>query len=203
MAQPKNRRTLLLVTAAAFLIGSSHAQTEPGVSSFIDGISKLIEFFKTLDSAIDQQASVETRRSLARELLKVNDSLLSLESNKQLLNESIVDPDFDYARVGGRVQAIENEVRQLKNSIAKIKQFALIDDKTLDAQLLQKQLSSGLDAKLGSLKQIETALLNKTANPSAAVDRDALIKEGEEAVRQVDEARRIVGASIKKLKQGP
>ena len=77
------------------------------------------------------------------------------------------------------------------------------DDKAIDAQLVQEKLTSGLDAKLGSLKQIEMALTNKTANPSAPINRDALIKEGEDAVKQVEEARRIVSASIKKLRQNP
>ena len=203
MARLRICRTLLLVTAAALLIGSSHAQTGPGVSSFVDGISKLIEFFKKLDSAIDQQSSVETRQSLARELVKVNDSLLILESNKMLLTESVTDPNPDFDRMSRRVQFIENEVRQLRSSISRIKQFLLVDDKAIDAQVVQEKLTSGLDAKLGSLKQIEMALTNKTANPSAPIDRDALIKEGEDAVKQVEEARRIVSASIKKLRQNP
>jgi hypothetical protein len=203
MVRLRSYRTLLPIIAVALLVGSSHAQTEPGVSSFIDGISKLIEFFKTLDGTIDQQTSVETRQSLARELVKINDSLLVLESNKQLLNESITDPDLDYARVGARVQVIETEVRRLRDSITRIKQFLLVDDKAIDAQLVQEKLTAGLDAKLGSLKQIEMALTNKTANPSAPIDRDALIKEGEDAVKQVEEARRIVSASIKKLRQNP
>ena len=203
MVRIKNCGTLLLVAASALVIGASHAQTDPGVSSFVDGISKLMDFFKKLDSAIDQQTSVETRKSLARELVKVNDSLFILESNKQLLNESIADPDPDIARLSGRVQVIENEVKQLKNSIVKIKQFSLMSDDTLDAQALQQQLTAGLDAKLGSLKQIEKALLNKTADPSAPIDRNALIKEGEEAVRQVEETRRLLSGSIKKLRQNP
>lgn len=79
----------------------------------------------------------------------------------------------------------------------------LVDDQAIDAQVVQEKLTSGLDANLGSLKQIEMALTNKTANPSAPVDRDALIKQGEEAVKQVEEARRVIGATIKKLRQNP
>ena len=80
--------------------------------------------------------------------MKVNDSLFILESNKQLLNESIADPDPDFARLSGRVQVIENEVKQLKNSIVRIKQFSLMSDDTLDAQALQQQLTAGLDVSL-------------------------------------------------------
>ncbi len=199
----RNCGALVLAMAASLLIGGSHAQTDSGVSSFIDGVSKLIEFFKKLDGAIEQQTSIEMRQSLARELLKVNDSLLVLESNKQLLNEGVTDPDMDYARVVRRVEAIENEVRQLKASIVRVKQFAMVDDKTLDTQVLQQQLTSGLDAKLGSLKQIEAALTNKTADPSAPVNREALVREGEEAVKQVQEARRLVSAAVKRLRQNP
>lgn len=202
MIRLKNRSRLLLI-AAALLVGASPAQTTGGVSSFVDGIQMLMEFFKKLDSAIDRQTSVETRRSLARELMKVNDSLFLLESNKQLLNESIADPEPDFARLSARVQVIEDEVRQLQSSIRRIKQFALLSDDSLDAQALQQRLTAGLDAKLGSLKQIEKALLNKTSDPSAPVDRDALIKEGEQAVRQVEEARRLLSASIAKLRQNP
>jgi len=192
------------ILLVSLLVGERAAHAQPAadtvpISSFIEGVQKIMVAITTIDGLVDAQISKEKRRALVRELTRLNRSLSDLEQNKSLLTDMVMDDEVNWDDLRARITKIRDNASEVRRRLYAVGTQLSIEGALDDGYTIEKDLTQGIDEKIGTLKEIERALLKGRTNPDATIDRAALIQEGRQAVALVQRLRAMVTDTIRKL----
>jgi len=169
------------------------------ISSFIEGVQKIMLAVGKIDGMIDAQITKEKRRALIRELTRLNRALSDLEQNKSLFTDMVTDDEVNWDDLRVRISRIRESATDVRRRLYAVGTHLSIEEALDSGYAIEKDLTQGIDEKIGTLKEIERALLRGRAGSDVAVDRAAMMQEGRHAVELVQRLRAMVTESIRKL----
>ncbi len=192
----------LLVLPLLVCEGAAQAQQSTDavpISSFIEGVQKIMLTIGKIDGMIDAQITKEKRRALIRELTRLNRALSDLEQNKSLFTDMVTEDEVNWDDLRERISKIRESATDVRRRLYAVGTQLSIEGALDSGYAIEKDLTQGIDEKIGTLKEIERALLRGRSSPDAAVNRAAIVQEGRRAVELVQRLRAMVTGTIRKL----
>ena len=189
---------LPLLVCASAARAQQPADVAP-ISSFIEGVQKIMLTVGKIDGMIDAQITKEKRRALIRELTRLNRALSDLEQNKSLFTDLVTDDEVNWDDLRARMSKIRENATDVRKRLYAVGTQLSLEGALDGGYAIEKDLTQGIDEKIGTLKEIERALLRGRAGSDVAVDRAAMVQEGRHAVELVQRLRAMVTESIRKL----
>jgi hypothetical protein len=197
----KRMRTVAFLLSFALLAGApSHAAETKDTAKTPEerleqAATHLRDWFDSLLGHIDDIVAKEDRRRLADKLQTLEGALYRFEWDKRQLIESITAPDFNDGRIADSASRLEASLGEVR---------AVLTDNGLPLRKAWKDKGDEVELELEDALGVRKGWINGlrgSLQRHEPVDRDAVAKKGEAALKQLREANVALTKLISRLRE--